>query len=129
MKGILVFFGLSAVADGLSSALQLPVPGSIIGLVTLVVWFVRHGEVETAVAETAKVLMRGLPLFLVPVGVAVIDLVPRLDTEILTMIAVSVGALFVAILSTIAVAAVAQSLINCFAKSGRAGAACPPASC
>lgn len=112
MRGLLAIFALAIACDGLSDALHLAVPGSIIGLAGLTAWFAFSGGVGPAIEEAAGPLVRGLALFLVPVGVAVIGLVGRLDGQLLVLVGVSVAALLMGVLFTLGIALAAQRMLD-----------------
>ena len=74
MSGFIVLIAFYIAGEAIAQTLHLPVPGSIIGLLLLLAGLAaKRGPVEE-VAGAARQILRFLPLFLVPVGVAVVSL-------------------------------------------------------
>lgn len=70
MTGLFVLFALYALGVGASRWLELQIPGSILGLVLLLLFlFVRRGELPSVRAAADPVLAL-IPLFLVPICVS-----------------------------------------------------------
>jgi holin-like protein len=82
-------------------ALQLPIPGPVIGMALLFVTLVARGQVAPGLRDTASGLLRHLSLLFVPAGVGVMAHLGRLSTEWLPITA----SLVVSTLVTIAVTA------------------------
>jgi len=82
-------------------ALQLPIPGPVIGMALLFVTLVVRGQVTPGLRDTANGLLRHLSLLFVPAGVGVMAHLGRLSNEWLPITA----SLVVSTLVTIAVTA------------------------
>ena len=103
MLGLIIIFLIAIVADTLSEMANIPIPGSIIGLIALVLWFMFKGNVSTVVSDMSQHLVKNLALFLVPVGVSVIDLVGSINQQLVLMVVTSIAVLFVAVFTSVAV--------------------------
>ncbi len=110
MKGYVSLFAISIAADLAAKSMDIPVPGSILGLVGLVVWFVARGKIDAEIEVASGVLLKYLALLLVPVGVAVTDLVGGLNGALLAMVGVSVVAMMTAVLTTVGIVKAAKWL-------------------
>ncbi len=108
MKGYVSLFAIAIAADMAAESLEIPVPGSILGLVGLTGWFVAKGKIDPAIEAASGVLLKYLALLLVPVGVAVTDLAAGLNGELLAMVAVSVAAMVTALVTTVGIVKAAQ---------------------
>lgn len=108
MKGFFVFLAIGIASDAVVQYGGLPVPSSIVGMVGLTVWFALRKRVDAEIQEASQTLLRYLALLLVPVGVAVIDLFGVLDGALITMVCVSIAAVALATITTVATISFAQ---------------------
>jgi holin-like protein len=70
MTGLFVLFGLYVLGVGVANWLKLQIPGSILGMVLLLLFlFVRRGELPSVRAAADPVLAL-IPLFLIPICVS-----------------------------------------------------------
>lgn len=101
MNGYILIFALLIVGDFITKSLGLSIPGSILGLVILFLIFCFKGSVSESIESSAKTLLKYLPLFLVPIGVGVKELLVKLDPNLTSMILVSVSTIISAVLITV----------------------------
>lgn len=97
MWGFVFFAALFLVGDYLSTRFALPIPGSIIGLGIALGFFALRGKVDTQIKPAADLLLRYLPVLLVPIGVGIIRIVDappaglwRLETALVIALVVGV---------------------------------------
>lgn len=86
LQGIIVLIALQLIGDGISHALDIPIPGSIIGMVLLLCFLVIKGSVSDSLSSTAQSLFPYLPLLLIPASVGVIQYGDLLKQEGLAVI-------------------------------------------
>lgn len=70
VKAFCVFICLQIVGELISTALHLPVPGALVGMLILLGWLIARAELPEALASGADTLHQHLGLFFVPVGVS-----------------------------------------------------------
>jgi holin-like protein len=75
MWGFVFFAALYLTGDYLSTRFALPIPGSVIGLGMALGIFALRGKVDAQIKPAGDLLLRYLPILLVPVGVGVIKIV------------------------------------------------------
>lgn len=97
MQGYILIFGLLVISDFIAIELGLSIPGSIIGLITLFIIFCIKGNISDNLDRSTKALLKYLPLFLVPVGVGIKELLRNTDPNLITMLVASLMALFCAV--------------------------------
>ncbi|MGB0697438.1 MAG: CidA/LrgA family protein [Rhodospirillaceae bacterium] len=112
MKGFILLFAVAIAADAIAQQAHLPVPGSVLGMLALTTWFAWRKQVDPAVQDAAQTLLKHLALLLVPVGVAVVDLLTAFDGRLMLMVAVSIAALLLTTLTTIATIWLAQRTLG-----------------
>ena len=112
MKGFTLLFLVAIGADTLVSLTGIPIPGSIIGMIGLVIWFTLTGNVNQEIQDASTHLLKYLALLLVPVGVAVVNLVGSVNSSLLSMVAISVIALFISVGTTVFVALTAKRIFK-----------------
>lgn len=100
MQGYIYIFALLIICDLLVSFLGINIPGSILGLIILFIVFCFKGKTVDSIDEASLVLLKYLPLFLVPLGVGVKELIVNADFQLIKMIIVSILALILAIVIT-----------------------------
>lgn len=100
MQGYIVLFSILVTCDLIIEKSSISIPGSILGLVFLFIYFLFLKKVPQCLEEASGTLLKYLPLFLVPVGVAVKDLIKNIDNNLLVMLGVSITALIIAFFIT-----------------------------
>jgi len=75
LLGLLALAALQLAGDALVRMLGLPIPGAIVGLLLLLILRMR-GYALSAIEAGARLLLKYLPMFLVPVCVGIMDIVP-----------------------------------------------------
>ncbi len=101
MKGYIYIFTLLIACDFLVKNLGISMPASILGLIILFITFYIKGEIIDSIEEPSQFLLKYLPLFLIPLGVMVKELLIDLNSELVKMIAVSIVSLICATFITI----------------------------
>lgn len=72
MSGLLILLSFLLFGNLLQSGLSLPVPGSIIGMLLLLVLLMLRGKTPGSLQNISKVLSPLLPLFIIPVSVGIV---------------------------------------------------------
>jgi holin-like protein len=98
MWGFVFFAGLYLVGDFVSTRFALPIPGSIIGLGMALAIFALRGKVDTQIKPAGDLLIRYLPVLLVPIGVGVIRILDAPPAGLWRLEVVLVLALVVGVL-------------------------------
>lgn len=93
MLSFAFFIAVYLVGNELSTRFALPIPGSIIGLGLVFTLLAVRGKVDAPLKESADVMLRYLPLMLVPIGVGVVKLVGAVPQGISVLLLVLVAAL------------------------------------
>lgn len=81
LQGLILLIALQIIGDWISHALDIPIPGSIIGMLLLLCFLIIKGSVSKPLAETAQSLFPYLPLLLIPASVGVIQYGELLQVE------------------------------------------------
>lgn len=102
--GFLFFVALYLAGDYVSTRFALPIPGSIIGLGLALGFLALRGRVDSAIKPASDLLLRYLPLLLVPVGAGVIRIVDAPPAGLWRLEAVLIIALFAGVLGTARIA-------------------------
>ena len=71
LYGFLILIGLQFFGDILSKSLSLPVPGSVIGMLILLLILIYRGRVDTSIAITADGLIKYIGLLFSPAGAGI----------------------------------------------------------
>jgi holin-like protein len=124
MWGFVFFAALFLAGDYLSTRFALPIPGSIIGLGFALGFFAVRGKVDAQFKPAADLLLRYLPLLLVPIGAGVIRIVDSPPPGLWRLEVVLIIALLVGVLGT---AKIAQGLLALGSSSaGESSSAAAP---
>lgn len=92
MSGLLILLSFLLFGNLIQSGLALPVPGSIIGMLLLLVLLVLRGKTPTSLQNISKTLSPLLPLFIIPVSVGIVtqkELLAENGMALLVIMAVS----------------------------------------
>lgn len=81
LSALALILGFLILGDSLEAYLQLPVPGSVLGLMGLFSFLVIKKHIPQPLEQTSQSILQFLPLYFVPVGVGVITLLPELSTQ------------------------------------------------
>ena len=101
IRGLTILIGFQILGDASAAALQLPIPGAIIGmLLLLVTLIVRRGRLAP-VQTTAQRLLPYLPLILVPVSVGIMTQWPLLGRHWLALSLALTLSLIAGLLTTV----------------------------
>ncbi|WP_415902909.1 CidA/LrgA family protein [Neptuniibacter sp. QD29_5] len=73
IQGFLILFVCQLVGELIVTAASVPIPGSVVGMVLLLVGLIIRGEVPEGLRVTAEGLLKVLPLLLVPAGVGLMN--------------------------------------------------------
>lgn len=101
MQGYIYIFTLLITCDLLVTIFNISIPGSILGLIILFTVFCIKKSIISSIEESASILLKYLPLFLVPLGVGIKELIVNADFMLAKMIAISILSLLCAIFITI----------------------------
>ncbi|MFV0365451.1 MAG: CidA/LrgA family protein [Mangrovibacterium sp.] len=113
-KQLTIIIGLSLLGDFLSSILHLPIPGSITGMILLLVFLLTGILKEKDIKETADFMLQHMSFFFIPAGVSVMGSYTLLKGHYLQTLVLIVGSTII----VMCVAAwVAQALSNKKKKS------------
>lgn len=104
LLGLLFYVALYLAGDYLSTRFALPIPGSIIGLGMALGFFALRGKVDAGIKPASDLLLRYLPLLLVPVGAGVIRIVDAPPAGLWRLEAVLIIAFFPGVLGTAKIA-------------------------
>lgn len=69
IQGFLILFGCQLVGELLVYLLAVPIPGSVVGMVLLLLLLMLLQEVPSGLRQVSEGLLKMLPLLLVPAGV------------------------------------------------------------
>lgn len=92
MSGILLILATLMVAQGLVTAFGLPVPASVIAMLLMFALLLALGTVPKGLRQCSDLLLKALPLCLVPAGVGVmmyLDLIADRWLPLLLVLSVS----------------------------------------
>ena len=101
MQGYVYIFALLICSEYLVKLLGLNIPGSIVGLFIFFIFFTIKKSVPSDIDSSAKVLLKYLPLFLVPIGVGIKELFVEFDSKLIAMIIASLLSLVLAVFITV----------------------------
>ncbi|WP_415897598.1 CidA/LrgA family protein [Neptuniibacter sp. QD72_48] len=73
IQGFLILLVCQLVGELIVTAASVPIPGSVVGMVLLLVGLIIRGEVPEGLRVTAEGLLKVLPLLLVPAGVGLMN--------------------------------------------------------
>lgn len=73
IQGFLILLVCQLVGELIVTAASVPIPGSVVGMVLLLVGLIVRGEVPEGLRVTAEGLLKVLPLLLVPAGVGLMN--------------------------------------------------------
>lgn len=91
---------LCNMAGGLvASLLHLPVPGTVIGILILLVGFGAVGRVPQPIRRLAEFLLHHLNLFYIPAGVGVMAYAALVRQDLLPIVAALIGGTFIALIA------------------------------
>jgi holin-like protein len=108
MFGFVFFIAMYLIGNYISTALALPIPGAIVGLVFVLCMLIARGQVDAPLKESADLFLRYLALMLVPIGVGVVKLIDPAPVGIWQLVIVLVLAL---ILGAVLTAKIMQGLL------------------
>jgi holin-like protein len=83
--GLALLMGFQLLGEMLARALQLPIPGPVIGLAGLVLMLVMVRDVSASLEQTANGLLSRLAVMFVPAGVGVVQNLPLLGEQALAL--------------------------------------------
>ena len=73
IQGFLILLTCQLLGELIVISLNVPIPGSVVGMVLLLIGLVVRGDVPESLRMTGEGLLKALPLLLVPAGVGLID--------------------------------------------------------
>lgn len=81
IRGLLILLLCQFAGDCIAQALDLPVPGGVIGMLLLFVGLIIRGGVPEELAQSAQAVLKPLTLYFVPASVGVMTMGPLLAQE------------------------------------------------
>ena len=84
VKAFCIFVCLQILGELISTALCLPLPGALIGMLILLAWLTLRAELPEALASGADTLHQHLGLFFVPVGVSLAGNIELIEAKALS---------------------------------------------
>ena len=93
MTGLLILLFFLVAGNLLQSSFVLPIPGSIIGMLLLLVFLIIRGRTPESLSQISKTLSPLLPLFIIPVSVGIVtqkELLAENGIALLVITAVSI---------------------------------------
>ena len=124
LKQLAIISLVTFLGEFLSTALPLPVPGSVYGMLLMFFCLCLKIIKLEHVEETADYLLLVMPIFFVAPGVGIIDTYPMIKDSVLALVAVS---FLTAIFTMLATGFVAQFLIRSRKKKEGGEILCPSA--
>ncbi len=118
LSGIVTLLLFTVIGNFLSEGLGLPVPGSVIGLILLVIYIQLQGEVSESLDSVSQFCIRYLALLFIPGCVGIYFLGDLLADQWLPILA---AVLIATPLSLIFTAVVMQWTLKMFGKENRNG--------
>jgi len=109
LRAFAILLLFQCLGEGLSYALNLPVPGPVIGMVLLFVFLVLRPTAVDAIESTAFELLRHLSLLFVPAGVGIMALAGTIRGE---WLALTVAVVVSTMLTIVVTAVVTRALLN-----------------
>lgn len=73
IQGFLILLVCQLVGELIVTVFGVPIPGSVVGMVLLLIGLIIRGEVPEGLRVTAEGLLKVLPLLLVPAGVGLMN--------------------------------------------------------
>lgn len=116
MQGYVFIFAILLGSEYLVEQTNLNIPGSIIGLLILFVYFSIKGNISDEIGESSGTLLKYLPLMLVPIGVGIKELFVTFDSQLIAMLGASFIALLLAVFITVATIWIIKYLLDKFSK-------------
>ena len=101
IRGLIILLGFQGAGEIVTRLFSLPIPGPVIGLVLLLTFLIRRGQVDTPIDTVASALIGNLGLLFVPAAVGVVMFLPQLKANFW---AIGV-ALIVSVIATLAASA------------------------
>lgn len=98
MLGFIAILAFNLAGEAVVALAELPIPGSIVGLLMLLAYLTPGRAGLAEIDGTARQILRFLPLFLVPVGVAVVSLGADPGADLARLVGTLVAALVVGVL-------------------------------
>jgi len=101
-KQLLIILAINFIGELLSRSFSLPLPGSIVGMVLLLILLFSGVIKENQIAETANFLLDHMPFFFIPAGVSVMIAYRHLEGNLATsVITIVLSTLLVMVLTAI----------------------------
>lgn len=100
LQGLILLIALQIIGDWISHSMDIPVPGSIIGMLLLLCYLIIKGNISKPLADTAQSLFPYLPLLLIPASVGVIqygDLLREEGLAVISALVISAVASLIAV--------------------------------
>ena len=86
LKGLITFCGFYLLGDFVSTLFDLPIPGSVMGMLLLFVFLILRRGLPKSLHTSSQALLPYLPLFIVPASVGIINYWTLLQAEGLALL-------------------------------------------
>ncbi len=93
MSGLLILLSFLLLGSLIQSGLTLPIPGSIIGMLLLLLLLIIRGKTPSSLQSISKVLSPLLPLFIIPVSVGIVTQKELLAENGITLLVIMAASL------------------------------------
>jgi holin-like protein len=116
VNGYIFIFSLLIVSEFFVTQTGINIPGSILGLILLFIYFYIKKDIPHSIESSAKTLLKYLPLMLVPIGVGMKELFTTFDAKLIAMLAASIVSLILAVFITVFTIWIIKYFLNHFTK-------------
>lgn len=103
LTALLLLFTCQLSGDAIAGALNLPVPGPVVGMLLLLITLIAHKRTPQGLAQTTAPLLKHMSLLFIPAGTGVILYVDLIAAEWPAIIGSIVISILVALLTTAAI--------------------------
>ncbi len=117
LVGIIIVIALQTFAEGTCYLLSLPLPGSVLALLILLVGLKAKKNLRPPVIAASRILLKYLPLFLIPICAGIVQTVPasplvQLKIYLVLFLAVFIGVVLTATLTQYVFSKIAKPCIE-----------------
>ena len=103
LRGVTLLLAFLLAGEATAYALHLPLPGSVLGMVFLLVWLWQKGRVTDDLAQAVDGLLANMPLLFVPVGVGAMVYFDLFKSQWLLIVVAVIGCTLLTVATTAAV--------------------------
>lgn len=107
-RGMAIIFGFYALGEFISSTLRLPIPGSVVGMLLLLLALFSGGIQIEWVESEAELFVKNMSIFFVPPGVGIVTYLTLIESQLLPISLALVVSFTVTLLITAKIVEVAR---------------------